>query len=36
VKLPVRNRFGNVTPTILPHRLLWNVETVFVRPQDRR
>jgi peptide/nickel transport system substrate-binding protein len=36
VKLPVRNRFGNVSPTILPHRLLWNIETVFVRPQDRR
>jgi peptide/nickel transport system substrate-binding protein len=36
IKLPVRNRFGNVHPTILPHRLLWNIETVFVKPQGRR
>ena len=36
VKLPVRNRFGNVHPSIVPHRLLWNIETVFVRPQGRR
>ena len=36
VKLPVRDRFGNVHPTILPHRLLWNIETVFVKPRDRR
>ena len=35
-KLPVRNRFGNVHPTILPQRLLWNIETVFVKPQGRR
>jgi peptide/nickel transport system substrate-binding protein len=35
-KLPVRNRFGNVHPTILRHRLLWNIETVFVKPQGRR
>jgi len=36
VELPVRNRFGNVQPTILPHRLLWNIETVFVKPRGRR
>jgi peptide/nickel transport system substrate-binding protein len=35
-KVPVRNRFGNVQPTILPQRLLWNIETVFVKPQGRR
>ena len=35
-KLPVRNRFGNAHPTILPQRLLWNIETVFVKPQGRR
>ncbi len=29
------NRFGNVHPTILPHRLLWNIETVFVKPRGR-
>jgi peptide/nickel transport system substrate-binding protein len=36
IKLPVRNRFGNVHPTILPQRLLWNIQTVFVKPQGRR
>jgi peptide/nickel transport system substrate-binding protein len=36
IRLPVRNRFGNVHPTILPQRLLWNIETVFVKPQGRR
>lgn len=36
IKVPVRDRFGNVHPTILPHRLLWNIETVFVKPQGRR
>jgi peptide/nickel transport system substrate-binding protein len=36
IKLPVRNRFGNVHPTILPQRLLWNIQTVFVRPRGRR
>ncbi len=36
IKLPVRDRFGNVHPTILPQRLLWNIQTVFVKPQGRR
>ena len=36
VQMPVRNRFGNLRPSILPHRLLWNIETVFVKPQARR
>jgi len=36
IKLPVRDRFGNLHPTILPHRLIWNIERVFVKPQGRR
>jgi len=36
VELPVRNRFGNLEPGLLPHRLLWNIETVFVKPQGGR
>jgi peptide/nickel transport system substrate-binding protein len=36
VELPVRDRFGNVAPNLLPHRVLWNSETVFVRPGSRR
>jgi len=31
-KLPVRNKFGNVRPSVIPHRLLWNIEQVFVKP----
>jgi peptide/nickel transport system substrate-binding protein len=30
-KLPVSNRYGNVQPSILSHRILWNVETVYVK-----
>jgi peptide/nickel transport system substrate-binding protein len=35
VELPVRDRFGNLAPSLLPHRVLWNIETVFVRPGSR-
>lgn len=38
-KMPVRNSFGNIQPTALPHRLLWNIDQVFVRadhPARRR
>ncbi len=30
-KLPVSNRFGNVQPSVLPHRILWNVESVYAK-----
>jgi peptide/nickel transport system substrate-binding protein len=36
VKLPVRNGFGNVSPNIVPHRLLWNIERVYVKPGRAR
>jgi len=36
VELPVRERFGNVAPNLLPHRVLWNIETVFVKPRGGR
>ena len=36
VELPVRDRFGNLAPGLLPHRVLWNIETVFVKPGSRR
>lgn len=32
-KLPVSNRFGNATPSAIPHRLLWNIDYVFVKRQ---
>ena len=30
-KVPVRNRFGNLQPVAIPHRLLWNIDRVFVK-----
>ena len=30
-KLPIRNRFGNVEPSVIPHRILWNIDRVFVK-----
>ena len=34
VKLPVSNRFGNIQPSIMSHRILWNIERVYVKPRD--
>jgi len=34
-KLPVRNRFGNLQPSVIPHRLLWNIDRVFVKSRQR-
>lgn len=31
VKIPVSNRFGNVQPSIMAHRLIWNIERVYVK-----
>jgi hypothetical protein len=36
MKLPVRNKFGNVRPSVIPHRILWNIEQVFVKPHAGR
>lgn len=30
-KLPVSNRFGNLQPSVLPHRILWNSFTIYVK-----
>jgi peptide/nickel transport system substrate-binding protein len=34
-KLPVRNRFGNLQPSVIPHRLLWNIDRVFVKQPNK-
>jgi peptide/nickel transport system substrate-binding protein len=34
IKVPVSNRFGNVRPTIMAHRILWNAEQLFVKRRD--
>jgi peptide/nickel transport system substrate-binding protein len=30
-KLPMSNRFGNVEPSVIPHRLLWNIDRVYLK-----
>lgn len=30
-KLPLSNRFGNAQPSVIPHRLLWNIDRVYVK-----
>ncbi len=30
--LPVRARFGNVDPSPMPHRILWNADVIYVKP----
>lgn len=32
VKVPIRSRFANVKPSVIPHRILWNIEQVYVKP----
>jgi peptide/nickel transport system substrate-binding protein len=31
VKVPVSDRFGNVQPSVMAHRILWNIEQVYVK-----
>ena len=31
VKIPVSDRFGNVRPSVMAHRVLWNIDQVFVK-----
>jgi peptide/nickel transport system substrate-binding protein len=31
VKIPVSDRFGNVQPSVMAHRILWNIDRVFVK-----
>ncbi len=34
IKIPVSNRFGNVQPSIMAHRILWNAERLYVKRRD--
>ena len=34
IKVPVSNRFGNVQPSVMAHRLLWNIDRVYVKPRE--
>lgn len=35
-KVPVRNGFGNLQPSVIPHRLLWNIDRVYVKTRGAR
>ena len=35
-KLPLRNKFGNAHPSVIPHRLIWNIDTVYVKTDATR
>jgi peptide/nickel transport system substrate-binding protein len=30
-KVPISNRFDNIQPSILPHRVIWNAESIFAK-----
>ena len=30
-KIPVSNRFGNMQPSVLRHRILWNAYNIYVK-----
>jgi peptide/nickel transport system substrate-binding protein len=32
IRVPVRSKFGNIQPTIVPQRVIWNSDRLFVRP----
>lgn len=34
-KIPIRDRFGNLQPSVIPHRIIWNIDRVFVKPRGR-
>jgi ABC-type transport system substrate-binding protein len=34
VKIPIANRFGNVQPSIMSHRIIWNIDRVFVKARE--
>ena len=31
IKLPMSNKFGNAQPSVMAHRILWNIEQVYVK-----
>src|SRR5690606_303256 len=35
-RLPVSDRFGNVQPSVIPHRILWSIDRVYLKSRARR
>lgn len=36
VKIPIRDGFGNLEPTVIPHRIIWNIDRVFRKSRRAR
>ena len=34
IKVPVSDRFGNVQPSVMAHRIVWNIDRVFVKSRQ--
>jgi peptide/nickel transport system substrate-binding protein len=34
IKVPVSNRFGNLHPSVMAHRILWNIDRVFLKRRE--
>ncbi len=34
IKIPISNRFGNVQPSIMAHRILWNADQLYLKRRD--
>jgi len=34
IKVPVSNRFGNVQPSVMAHRIMWNIDRVYVKSRQ--
>jgi peptide/nickel transport system substrate-binding protein len=36
IQIPIRDKFGNLQPTVIPHRIIWNIDRVYVKPRGQR
>ena len=34
IKVPVANRFGNVQPSVMAHRIMWNIDRVYAKSRE--
>jgi peptide/nickel transport system substrate-binding protein len=35
-KVPIRNSFGNLQPSVIPHRIIWNIDRVYQKSRADR
>jgi peptide/nickel transport system substrate-binding protein len=34
-RVPIRNWFGNLQPSVIPHRIIWNIDRVYMKKAPR-